>query len=170
MKGSCMHAVFLRVRTVAFPQVHSYTYIPKCESCVWFSSHSHRRSFTGSGETLILYNDVPSRWQKWEKFEDDKGVIRSRKSNGRRTYNTMNKRQKYKQDLQNITQKMKDRATWTPLRTGSAIMCSGKIGSSGSTCGISCYKSDDMSWMRKWQDCDYDKRNISVVICDTDTQ
>ena len=34
MKGSCMHAVFLRVRTVTFPQVHSYTYIPKGESCV----------------------------------------------------------------------------------------------------------------------------------------
>jgi hypothetical protein len=27
----------------------------------------------------------------------------------------------------------------------------------------------DKSWMRKGQDCDYDKRNISRTICDTDT-
>ena len=27
---------------------------------------------------------------------------------------------------------------------------------------------DDKSWMRKGHDCVYDKRNISVVICDTD--
>ena len=33
----------------------------------------------------------------------------------------------------------------------------------------SCYKHDDMSGMRKGLDCHYDKRNISVVICDTDT-
>jgi hypothetical protein len=29
----------------------------------------------------------------------------------------------------------------------------------------SCYKPDDKSWMRKWPDCDYDKQNVSVVIC-----
>jgi hypothetical protein len=38
-----------------------------------------------------------------------------------------------------------------------------------STC-YSYYKSGDMSWMRKWSDWDYDKRNISVVICDTDNR
>jgi hypothetical protein len=30
------------------------------------------------------------------------------------------------------------------------------------------FKPGDKSWMRKGQDCIYDKRNISVVICDTD--
>jgi hypothetical protein len=30
-------------------------------------------------------------------------------------------------------------------------------------------QSGDKSWMRKWPDCDYDKRNIFVVIYDTYT-
>jgi hypothetical protein len=34
---------------------------------------------------------------------------------------------------------------------------------------ILCYKSGDKSWMRKQLECDYDKRNKTVVICDTDT-
>jgi hypothetical protein len=33
----------------------------------------------------------------------------------------------------------------------------------------SSYKPGDMLWMGKGPDCDYDKRNISVVIPDTDT-
>ena len=32
-------------------------------------------------------------------------------------------------DLQNITQKTKDRATPTPLKTGSEFMCSGRVNS-----------------------------------------
>jgi hypothetical protein len=32
----------------------------------------------------------------------------------------------------------------------------------------SCYKPGDKSWMRKGLDYDYDKRNSSMVICDTD--
>jgi len=38
-------------------------------------------------------------------------------------------------DLQNTIQKTKDRATWTPLKTGGELMLSGKVGSSCSTCG-----------------------------------
>jgi hypothetical protein len=34
----------------------------------------------------------------------------------------------------------------------------------------SCYNPGDKSWMRKGQDCDYDKWNIFVVICDTAAQ
>jgi hypothetical protein len=34
----------------------------------------------------------------------------------------------------------------------------------------SSYKAGDKSSMRKGPDCNYDERNISVVICDTDTQ
>ena len=55
------------------------------------------------------------------------------------------------------------------------IMCSGRVSSSCSTNDTlpvcySCHKSGKTSstCMRKEPDCDYDKRNISVVICDTD--
>jgi hypothetical protein len=37
-------------------------------------------------------------------------------------------------DLQNITQKTKDRATRTPLNIRRELKCSGKVGSSCSTC------------------------------------
>ena len=36
---------------------------------------------------------------------------------------------------QNITQKIKDRATQTPQKTGDEIRCSGRVSSSCSTCG-----------------------------------
>jgi len=69
-------------------------------------------------------------------------------------------------DLQNITQKPKDRATLTPPKGG-------KVCSSCSTCGtrhiilvtklvISHVMNRDRT------DNNYDKLNISVVICDTD--
>ena len=50
-----------------------------------------------------------------EQFEDTKGIIRNRKSkkNERRTNN----------DLQNITQKTKARATRTPLKAGDELGC-----------------------------------------------
>jgi len=38
-------------------------------------------------------------------------------------------------DQQNTTQKTKDRATRTPLKTGDQLMCSGRVGSS-------CFNSD----------------------------
>ena len=49
--------------------------------------------------------------QVQEMFEDTKGVIRSRKLKKDRQYNVNN-------DLQNTTQKTKDRATRTPLKPG----------------------------------------------------
>jgi hypothetical protein len=51
-----------------------------------------------------------------ERLSDTKGVIRSRKSNDRQ-YNDQMKRTN--NNLQNNTQKTKDRATRTPLKTGS---------------------------------------------------
>ena len=50
-------------------------------------------------------------------------------------------------------------------------MCSGKVGSSCSTSDTchSCYKPGEKSRIRKEPNNDYEKRNISVVICDTDT-
>ena len=49
-------------------------------------------------------------------FEDIKEVIRSRKR--RRTQHRMAKRKRINNDLQNSTQKTKDRATRTPLKQG----------------------------------------------------
>ena len=66
-----------------------------------------------------------------------KGVIKSRIS----ADNTMDKRKKDKRtnnDLQNTTQKNKDWATRTPLKTGDELMCSGRVGSACSTCDIRC--------------------------------
>ena len=48
-----------------------------------------------------------------EEFEDRKGVIKIRKSKDRQ-----NNDQSTNNDLQNITQKTKHLATWTPLKTG----------------------------------------------------
>jgi hypothetical protein len=70
-----------------------------------------------------------------EKFEDTKEVIRSHQSN--KTDNTMAKRKRSKEnDLQNTTQKTKDWATRTPLKTGDEHRCSGRLSSSCSTSGI----------------------------------
>jgi len=49
-----------------------------------------------------------------EEFDDTQAVIRIRQSNKDRLYNG----QRTNNDLQNITQKTKDRATQTPLKTG----------------------------------------------------
>jgi hypothetical protein len=57
------------------------------------------------------------------KFEDTKGVIRSRKSKDKQN-NGQRKRTKWtSNDLQNITQKTKDRSTRTPLKTGDELGC-----------------------------------------------
>ena len=56
------------------------------------------------------------------KFEDSKGVIRISKSKKDREHNGQKK--KYKRTnygLQNITQKIKDRVTRTPLKSGIGI-------------------------------------------------
>jgi hypothetical protein len=94
-----MHAVFLRVRTVTFPQVHSYTYIPKGESCVWFSSHIHRRTFrrrfTGSGETLILYNDVPS--ESVNQMEEGQTTQWTKDKRTNMIYKTLHRKRKIEQ-------------------------------------------------------------------------
>ena len=53
----------------------------------------------------------------WKKFEDIKGVIRSYKSKKNRQYNDQKK--KGNNDVQNTTQKAKNRPTRTTLKTGS---------------------------------------------------
>ena len=54
-----------------------------------------------------------------EEFEDTKGVIRSRKSKKERQHNGQKKKEKgANNDLKNTTQKTKELATQTPLKTG----------------------------------------------------
>ena len=66
-------------------------------------------------------------------MEDTKGEIRSRKSKKDIQCNWQMKKDKLR--LQNITQKTKDRATQTPLKTGGECSCSGRVSSS-------CFTSD----------------------------
>ena len=78
----------------------------------------------------------------YEEFEDTKGVIRIRKSEKDRQYNGQQKTDKMtNNDLQNITQNVKDRATQTTLNTGDDLRCFGWVSSSHSTNGTrrSCY-------------------------------
>jgi len=72
---------------------------------------------------------------------------------------------------QNTTQKMKDRPTQTTLKTGCELSCSRMGSSSCSTCGNHLVSNPVMISHEWWKelDCDYDKPNISMVICDTDT-
>ena len=65
--------------------------------------------------------------------------------NKRRSDNTIDKRKRTKgQTMIYKTQKTKDRATWTPLKTGSELRLSGRTGSFCTTSGrpscYSCYK------------------------------
>ena len=54
-------------------------------------------------------------YQIHEKFEDTKGVIKRRKSQGRQ-YNGQKKNKWISNDLQNTTQKTKERAKQSPLK------------------------------------------------------
>ena len=63
------------------------------------------------------------RWD-YEEFEDTKGVIKIRKSKDRQHNGQLKKEKKTNNDLQNITQKTKDRVTQTPLKTGGELRCS----------------------------------------------
>ena len=69
------------------------------------------------------------------KVEDFKGVIRNRKTD-RQCNGKKQKRRMDKHDLQNITQKTKDRGTRTTLKTEGVRMSSGRISSSCSIWGI----------------------------------
>jgi hypothetical protein len=60
---------------------------------------------------LFMYSEFK------EELENTKGVIIIRKSNKNRQHNNQQKRDKVtNNDLKNITQKTKDRVSWTPLK------------------------------------------------------
>ena len=81
--------------------------------------------------------------------------------------------QKDKQRSTKHTYKTKDRVTRTPRKIGCELRYSGGVSSSFSTSGTRrvnlYYKPGDNSWMKKGPRSVYDKWNISVVICDTDS-
>ena len=95
-------------------------------------------------------------WYLQEEFENTKGVISIEEQT---TQWTKEKVQKDKQPSTKHTYKTKDRVTRTPLRSVCEPGCSSRVSS---------YKPGDKSWMRKGPDDDYNKWNISVVICNTD--
>ena len=77
------------------------------------------------------------------KFEDTKVVIRSHKSNKDRQHNDQRKRGKGHNNLQSTTQKTKDWAFQTPLKSVGELRCSRRVSSSCYTSGTrplcSCY-------------------------------
>ena len=70
-----------------------------------------------------------------EKIEDTTGVSRIRKSKKDRRYGQNEKDKRTNNNLQNTTEKTKDRVTQTSLKTGCEFMCSGRLNISCSTSG-----------------------------------
>ena len=68
-----------------------------------------------------------------EEFEDTKRVFRIRMPKKNRTKWLKEKVQKDKQRSIKHTHKTKDQITLTPIKSGSELMCSGRVGSSCST-------------------------------------
>ena len=62
-----------------------------------------------------------------EKFEDTKWVIRNRKSRNSQYIDQQKRDKRANNDLQNITQKTKDRVTRTPVKNGNELRYSGMI-------------------------------------------
>ena len=82
------------------------------------------------------------------------------------------KREKTNNGGHNTTQKTKDWATRTSLKKmrWTRVIQKGKqflLHKWHPSC-CSCYLSGDKSWMWKTQNCDFDKQDVPVVICDTD--
>ena len=103
-----------------------------------------------------------------EKFEDIKVVMISRKSKERQHKENKKKDRRTNNDLQTNTQKNKDRSTRTPLNTRMLRKGNTFLLHTWHLSCYSCYKPGDKLWMKKRPDCDFGKRSIIVVICDTD--
>jgi hypothetical protein len=84
----------------------------------------------------------------------------------------MPEEKKTNNNLQNTTQKTKDRARQTSLKTRGEPRGSRRVGSSCSTSGTRCITLvTNLVMSHEWEkdlESAYDKCNISVVICDTD--
>jgi len=118
----------------------------------------------------IIRSHLPSAFyclQVYEEEFEDSGI--KNESINRRTDNTMAKRKRTNNDLQNIH--IKDRVTRNPLKTGGKLRWPGRVGSSCSTSGthrVNLVTKPVISHeYKKRPGSVYDKWNISVVICDT---
>ena len=98
--------------------------------CLRSSFDILQRSISQNCKKIILNTGIYGYHRFKEKFEDTKGVIRSRKSKDRQHND-----QKKKNNLQYITKKTKDWATRTPLKTRDKLRCSGRVSSSCSISG-----------------------------------
>ena len=129
----CMYSLYLRPKTLIIIVVltHKQTFT------IYFSSFKHavasptqtkRNLFWNNSGIVIVFVHTSTNlislhhyWYLWgweEEFEDTKGIIIVRKW---KKDNTMAKIKKYTRTnnyLQNTTQKTKDRATGTPLKSG----------------------------------------------------
>ena len=72
--------------------------------------------------------------------------------------------QKSKQRSTKHTHKTKDRVTWTPLKTGGELTCSGRVSSSCSTSGTRPVKPGDKSWMRKGPGSGYKQKTYKMYM------
>ena len=95
------------------------------------AKRKRRKELTKTYKTLEkIYRD---------QFKDSKGIIKIRKSKDRLCINGQKKKDKRtNNDLQNITQKTKDWATQTPLKTEGKLSCSWRVSSSSFTSGTCC--------------------------------
>jgi hypothetical protein len=98
-------------------------------SVIWW------RSILLAGETWSTQRKLPTCRNHWrEEFENAKGVIRICKSKQYRQHNGQKKKYtRTNNDLQKSSQKTKDGATWTSLKIGGELRCSGRVGSPCST-------------------------------------
>ena len=100
-----------------------------CKKGFGFKVHLYYFYATSITKHLSSYNFSTT----IEKFEDTKGLIRSRKSKKDNRHNSQNHK-RTNDYLQNITQKTKDRETRTPLKTRGELRYLGNVSSSCSIC------------------------------------
>ena len=103
---------------------------------VWYT-HTCFYWFERNLTQYVIGRDFISYSHKYihnQMFEDTKGANRNRKSKDRQ-HNGLNKIDKgTNNDLQNTKQKTQNRPSWTTLKPGDVLRCSGRINSSCYTC------------------------------------
>ena len=82
----------------------------------------------------------------WDKFEDNKVVIRRRKLKDRKYNDQKKKETEINNDSQSSTQKTKDWETRIQPKTGAEIMCSWRVSSSCSTSYALCVSHVTIRW------------------------
>jgi hypothetical protein len=128
MCDAFLHLLSIVTLTIIFP----YSLLPS--SCFIFSLQRRhksiysltRQNILDFGCVCVVCSFIKRVWRY--QMGESESVIR------RRTDNTMAKRKRTKR-INNNLQNTKVRATWTSLKTGSELGCSGRVGSSCSISG-----------------------------------